>query len=312
MAWGNADMDEYFKLVPTSPTIGIDLGTENSYVGYFKNNNVKIIKTASGEDIIYTKILHENCLGKRNLPSYVSYNRNGGFITGEEAKMMLKTTPDFVFYDSKRMIGLNYDYNLKYKNSPFGTFRVEKKYNNRPVYFLDKDHQFLAEEVSSEIIKELVKMAQNKIGTEKIKVAVIAVPEYFLIGQKEATIHAAKLAGIDHVKLITEPIAAALAYSYAKKNFDEHNLFVFDLGAGKCEVSIVKVEKGEFKVIGYAADSELGGREYDKILMDYFYPNFKEVVSDSKQSKMKRMMKLRETCENLKIAFSNPETASQT
>uniref|UniRef100_A0AC34F2I5 Heat shock protein 70 n=1 Tax=Panagrolaimus sp. ES5 TaxID=591445 RepID=A0AC34F2I5_9BILA len=299
MALANAENAEKFNLNPTGPAIGIDLGTTNSCVGYFINNNVEIILTAAG---------------KRTVPSYVFYNGNEGCMIGEQAIARLRTNPNQVVYDSKRMIGLNYDDNVVDRNKSFWTFTIAKSDNNRPIYVLDKDNQVLPEDVSSEILKELIKMAQDKIGTEKIKSAVITVPDHFLIGQKEATIHAAKLAGIEHVKLITEPTAAAFAYGFDHKKFDGYNLFVFDLGGGTCDVSIVKVEKGEFKVIGHAGDTQLGGRDYDNHLIQHFDQKFKDlrVFEDTNNIVTTRKMRLREGCENLKIALSHPAKASET
>uniref|UniRef100_A0A914YE53 Heat shock protein 70 n=1 Tax=Panagrolaimus superbus TaxID=310955 RepID=A0A914YE53_9BILA len=299
MALANAENAERFNLNPIGPAVGIDLGTTNSCVGYFKNNNVEIITTTSG---------------KRTVPSYVFYNGIEGCMIGEQATARLKTNPTHVVYDSKRMIGLNFDDNVVNGNKSFWTFTVEKSEKNRPVYALDKDTKVLPEEVSSEVLKELIRMAQDKIGTEKIKSAVITVPDHFLIGQKEATIHAAKLAGLDHVKLITEPTAAAFAYGFDHKKFDGYNLFVFDLGGGTCDVSIVKVEKGEFKVIGHAGDTQLGGRDYDNHLIQHFNQKFKElrIFENTDGPITMRKMRLRENCENLKIALSHPGKASET
>uniref|UniRef100_A0A914QWP9 Heat shock protein 70 n=1 Tax=Panagrolaimus davidi TaxID=227884 RepID=A0A914QWP9_9BILA len=255
---------ERFKLNPSGPAIGIDLGTTNSRVGYFINNNVEIITTAS---------------------------------------------------DSKRLIGLNYDDNVVNQNKSFWTFNVTKSDNNRPIYDIVKNHQVSPEEVSSEILKELLKMAQDKIGTEKIKSAVITVPAYFDQNQKEATIHAAKLAGIENVKqLITEPTAAAFAYGFDHKCFDGYNLFVFDHGGGTCDVSIVKVEKSEFKVIGHAGDTQLGGRDYDYRLMQYFDQKYKklQVFESTDEISTKRKMRLREACEYLKMSLSHPAKVSET
>jgi heat shock protein 1/8 len=299
MALTSAKNLERFKLNPSGPAIGIDLGTTNSCVGHFVNNNVEIITTASG---------------KKTVPSYVFYNGKKECVVGEPAVARLKVYPNRVAYDSKRMIGLNYDDNVVNQNKSFWTFTVTKSDNNRPIYDIDKNHQVLPEEVSSEILKELIKMAQDKIGTEKIKSAVITVPDHFLVGQKEATLHAAKLAGIENVKLITEPTAAAFAYGFDHKRFDGYNLFVFDLGGGTCDVSIVKVEKGEFKVIGHAGDTQLGGRDFDNHLIQYFDQKHKDlrVFESTDEIITKRKMRLREACEALKIALSHPAKASET
>uniref|UniRef100_A0A914PC62 Uncharacterized protein n=1 Tax=Panagrolaimus davidi TaxID=227884 RepID=A0A914PC62_9BILA len=290
---------ERFKLNPSGPAIGIDLGTTNSRVGYFINNNVEIITTASGE---------------KTVPSYVFYNGKEECMVGEPAVAQWKVYPKRVAYDSKRLIGLNYNDNVVNRNKSFWTFTVTKSDNNRPIYDIDKNHQVLPEEVSSEILKELIKMAQDKIGTEKIESAVITVPDHFLVRQKEATLHAAKLAGIEHVKLITESTAAAFAYGFDHKRFHGYNLFVFDLGGGTCDVSIVKVKKGEFKVIGHAGDTQLGGRGYDYRLMQYFVQKHKDlrVFESTDEIITKRKMRLREACEALKIALSHPSKASET
>uniref|UniRef100_A0A914P6G0 Heat shock protein 70 n=1 Tax=Panagrolaimus davidi TaxID=227884 RepID=A0A914P6G0_9BILA len=315
LASESAENLERFKLYPTRPAIGIHLGTTNSCVGYFVNNNVEIVTSPSG---------------KRTVPSYVFYDENEGCIIGEQAIARLKTNPNHVVYgnfskfrnifkndeilDSKRMIGLNYDDNVVNRNKSFWTFTVTKDDNNRPIYDIDKKHQALPEEVSSEILKELVKMVQDKTWIKKINAAVITVPDHFLVGQKEATIHAAKLAGIENVVLITEPTAVAFAYGFDHKRFDGYNLFIFRLGGKTCDVSIVKVEKGEFKVIGHAGDTQLGGRDFDSCLVHYFDEKYRElcVFHGDNEIITKRRIRLREACENFKIAVSLPGKHSET
>uniref|UniRef100_A0A914Q9L5 Uncharacterized protein n=1 Tax=Panagrolaimus davidi TaxID=227884 RepID=A0A914Q9L5_9BILA len=287
LALMSAENLERFKLNPTRPAVGIHLGTTNSFVGCFNNNNVEIVITL---------------FGKRKVSSHVFYNDNGVCMIGEQSYVGLKTSPNRIVYDSKRIIGLKYDDNIVNRNKPFWTFNLAKSGNNRPVYVIDKNHQVSPEEVTSEILKELIKMAQGYIGKEKIKSAVITVPDHFLVGQKEATIHAATLAGIEHVKVITESTAVAFAYGFDHKRFDEYNLFIFRLGGGTCDVTIIKIDNGEFIVIGHAGDTQLGGRDYDNCLMHYFdekYPQLRvnEIIKSER-------MRLRKACENFKIAIS--------
>ena len=210
------------------------------------------------------------------------------------------------------MIGMNYEDSVIKRNETFWTFKVEKS-GNRPVYAIDESHKVLPEAVSAEILKELIKMAQIRTGVEQITFAVITVPAQFTMGQKEATTHAAKLAGIDNVKLITEPTAAAFAYGFDHKRFDGLKLFVFDLGGGTLDVSIVDVIDGKFNVLRHDGDAQLGGRDYDNRLMHDLNEKYGlNVLGGNDEVTIKRKMRLREACENLKIRLSHPGKSHET
>ncbi|KAE9546001.1 hypothetical protein FO519_010787, partial [Halicephalobus sp. NKZ332] len=179
-------------------------------------------------------------LGKRTVPSYVSYSQDPP-IVGEHAQRLMKTQHEKVVYDAKRMIGLSFNNSAIQQNKDFWTFNVVEE-NNRPVYDVGNNRKILPEHVSSEVLRELKKLALKRLQipeNEEFQ-AVITVPDYFSQAQKQGTLDAAKIAGIKVLSLITEPNAAAFAYGYDHNRFDDYNIFVFDIGGGTCDISVLK------------------------------------------------------------------------
>ena len=219
----------------------------------------------------------------------------------------MKSQRNKVAYDAKRMIGLNYKDSAVQQSKEFWAFTVIEK-DNRPVYDLGDGRTVTPEEVSSEVLKELKKLALERVeglnGNEFQ--AVITVPDYFSQAQKQGTLEAAKLAGIEVLALITEPTAAALAYGYDHSRCDDYNISVFDMGGGYCSTSILKVSEGKFEVTGRAGDNQLGGRDFDNIMLNFYATKIKKEydfdVFDEKNLPLK--IRLRELCEETKKNLS--------
>jgi len=281
----NPQLNRYV-LNPSKPAFGIDLGTTNSAIGYFINGTVEILVTKTG---------------KRTIPSYVCYSQDPP-VVGDQAQRM-KNQLHKVLYDAKRMIGLDYKNSAIQQNKDFWTFIVVEE-NNRPAYDIGDGRKIFPEQVSSEVLKELKKLALDRVeGLKESEFqAVITVPDYFNQAQKQGTLEAAKLAGIEVLSLITEPNAAAFAYGYDHDRYDDYNIFVFDMGGGTCDISVLKVKEGKFEIVGRSGDNQLGGRDFDNVLMNFYAKKIKEQykfdVFDSKN--LAAMIRLRELCENAK------------
>ena len=223
----------------------------------------------------------------------------------------MKTKNKLVAYDAKRMIGLNYENSAIQQNKDFWTFTVVEK-NKRPVYDLGDGRKIFPEQVSADVLKELKKQALERIGEsdEYEFQAVITVPDYFNQAQKQGTLDAAKEAGIEVLSLITEPNAAAFAYGYDHNRFDDYNIFVFDMGGGTCDISVLKVKKGEFEILGRAGDNQLGGRDFDNLLMNYYTKMLKNEygIDIFDPDKIREKIRLRELCEEAKKRLTNTDT----
>ena len=247
----------------------------------------------------------------KTIPSYVYYNETPP-IVGDQARRVMKIKHRQVAYDAKRMIGLTYNNSTVQQNKEFWTFSVIEK-DNRPVYDLEK-RTVTPEEVSSEVLKELKKLALERVEglNGNTFEAVITVPDYFSQAQKQGTLDAAQLAGIEVLSLITEPTAAAFAYGYDHQRFDDYNIFVFDMGGGTCDISVLKVSEGKFEVTGRAGDNQLGGRDFDNLIINYFAKKIKDEYGFDvfEEKNLAAKIRLRELCEDVKkrLTTLNEET----
>lgn len=269
--------------------IGIDLGTTNSCVGVWKVGKVE---------------LATNNMGSRTTPSYVLFKEDE-IVTGEAAKLSLK--PELCAYDAKRFLGKRFEDASIQKNMKYYSFNLVRDPNGNPKYSIEhrtRTSTFSPIEVSSYILRELYKNAQTLLG-DKVEITdvVITVPAYFNTNQKEATMNAAKLANLPRPKLITEPIAAAYAYEYNKTN-ENKTLLVYDLGGGTFDVSIIKIENDRMEVVGIGGDNELGGRDFDNRLVDYYNEIYRNVKGEEIYNSKRNLCKLRKGCETLKQFLS--------
>mgnify|MGYP002861321359 CR=1 FL=1 len=236
------------------PIIGIDLGTTYSCVGIFKNGQVEVIP---------------NELGNRITPSVVSFTDEERLI-GEAAKNQATVNPTRTLYDVKRLIGRRYTDK---------TVQYDKKY--LPYDIIDKDgrpyisvpnvqgetKKYAPEEISAMVLVKMKEIAESYTG-KKIKNAIVTVPAYFDNSQRQATKDAGIIAGLNVVRVLNEPTAAAIAYGLDEKA--EKNILVFDLGGGTFDVSILTIDDGVFEVIGTNGDTHLGGEDFDQRVLDHF------------------------------------------
>ena len=275
------------------PAIGIDLGTTYSCVGVWRNNKVEIIPNSDGG---------------RTTPSVVGFTNTERLI-GEAAKIYIKNYKNTV-YDSKRMIGRKYNDPEIQRDMKIWPFEVLPDPNSdRPmvkVEYLGETKTFLPEEISSMILQRLVSEANDYLG-KTVKDAIITVPAYFNNNQRQATKIAGQIAGINVLRMINEPTAAAIAYGLDNKKNDEQNILIFDLGGGTFDVSILNFEGSLLEVRSTRGDTHLGGEDFDDRLIHYCIDEFKNDTGNdiSKNEKAKRRLKV--ACEKAKKNLSSAQ-----
>jgi len=274
--------------------IGIDLGTTYSCVGWWKDNRCEIIA---------------NDQGNRTTPSYVSFTDTERLI-GDGAKNQASQNPENTIFDAKRLIGRKFDdiaVQSDIKNFPFKVISDNNKPKIQATY-KNELKTFQPEEISSMVLTKMKEIAEAYIG-EKVTDAVITVPAYFNDSQRQATKDAGHIAGLNVLRIINEPTAAAIAYGLDKKS-EEKNVLIFDLGGGTFDVSLLTIDDGIFEVKATAGDTHLGGEDFDNILMKYFIDEFKRKhkvdLSDNKRS----LRRLKTACERAKRTLSSSATAS--
>lgn len=276
--------------------IGIDLGTTYSCVGYWQNNRVEIIP---------------NDQGNRTTPSYVAFNGTERLI-GDGAKNQISMDPKNVVFDAKRLIGRNYNDPEVQSDMKFWPFKVIER-NGKPyiqVEYMGEIKEFTAEEISAMVLSELKDTAEAYIG-EKVSDAVITVPAYFNDSQRQATKDAGLIAGLNVLRIINEPTAAAIAYGLDNKDDEKKNVLIFDLGGGTLDVSLLIIKNGKIEVKSTAGDSHLGGQDFDNNLINHFILEFKRKNNNIDIStNPKALRKLRKHCERAKRTLSNSSKAS--
>ena len=274
--------------------IGIDLGTTYSCVGWWKDNRCEIIA---------------NDQGNRTTPSYVAFTETERLI-GDSAKNQANMNPTNTVYDAKRLIGRKFNDSVLQKDINNLSYKVIGN-NNQPmieVEYKNKVKTFLPEEISSIVLTKLKETAESYIG-ETVTDAVITVPAYFNDSQRQATKDAGVIAGLNVLRIINEPTAAAIAYGLDKKD-EEQTVLMFDLGGGTFDVSLLIIEDGIFEVKATAGDTHLGGEDFDNLLMKHFIDEFKRKnkvdISDNKKS----LRRLKTACERAKRTLSSSSSAS--
>lgn len=265
--------------------VGIDLGTTNSCVAVMEGGKPTVIANAEG---------------LRTTPSVVGFAKNGDRLVGQIAKRQAVMNPENTFYSVKRFIGRRFD--------EIGTDATEVPYkviNSGGNVRLDctaQGKQFAPEEISSQVLRKLKDDASKYLGQE-VTQAVITVPAYFNDSQRQATKDAGKIAGLEVLRIINEPTAAALAYGL-DKNATEI-ILVFDLGGGTFDVSILEICDGVFEVMSTSGDSHLGGDDFDKKIVDYMAAEFKKVEGIDLRKDKQALQRLTEAAEKAKIELSN-------
>ena len=279
-----------------STCIGIDLGTTYSCVGVWQNNNVEIIA---------------NDQGNRTTPSYVAFNDNERLV-GDAAKSQGSQNPTNTVFDAKRLIGRNFSDSTVQSDIKRLHYDVVRNKDGKPeikVMYKGEERIFQPEEISSMVLVKMKEIAESFIGSE-VKDAVITVPAYFNDSQRQATKDAGLIAGLNVLRIINEPTAAAIAYGLDKKGQGEKNILIYDLGGGTFDVTIMTIEDGIFEVKSTAGDTHLGGEDFDHRLMDFFVQDFQRKHKQDITGNKKSMRRLQTACENAKKTLSSSTSAS--
>merc|ERR1711899_238703 len=270
--------------------IGIDLGTTYSCVGVFKNGRVEIIA---------------NDQGNRITPSYVAFTADGERLVGDAAKNQLTTNPENTVFDAKRLIGREFSDKTVQADIKFFPFKLVEK-NTKPhikVETSQGEKTFAAEEISAMVLTKMKETAEAFLG-KKVTHAVVTVPAYFNDAQRQATKDAGTIAGLNVMRIINEPTAAAIAYGMDKKD-GEKNVLVFDLGGGTFDVSLLTIDNGVFEVVATNGDTHLGGEDFDQRVMDYFMKLYKKKTGKDIRKNDRSVQKLRREVEKAKRALSS-------
>ena len=275
--------------------IGIDLGTTYSAVGIFRNGKTEIIA---------------NDQGNRTMPSYVAFTENERLI-GESAKNQCGQNPINTVFDAKRLIGRKFNDEVVQNNLKYFPFNIVSGDGDKPkisVNYLNEEKSFHPEEISAMILTKMKETAESYLG-EKVTDAVITVPAYFNDSQRQATKDAGIIAGLNVLRIINEPTAAALAYGIDKK-VDEHNILIVDVGGGTADFSVLNIDDGVFEVKATRGDSFLGGEDFDNCLVNHFVQEFKRKNKKDISDKKRALRRLRTACERAKRTLSSSANAA--
>ncbi|XP_071097718.1 endoplasmic reticulum chaperone BiP-like [Haliotis cracherodii] len=288
------DSDKKKEKDGVGTVIGIDLGTTYSCVGVFKNGRVEIIA---------------NDQGNRITPSYVAFTPDGERLIGDAAKNQLTTNPENTVFDVKRLIGRSFNdpsVQSDMKHFPFTV--INKK--DKPVVQVkvgSDTKQFTPEEISAMVLGKMREIAEAYLG-KKVNNAVVTVPAYFNDAQRQATKDAGTIAGLNVMRIINEPTAAAIAYGLDKRE-GEKNILVFDLGGGTFDVSLLTIDNGVFEVVATNGDTHLGGEDFDQRVMDHFIKLYKKKKGKDLRKDNRAVQKLRREVEKAKRALSSQHQA---
>jgi molecular chaperone DnaK len=266
--------------------IGIDLGTTNSCVAVMDGKDPKVI---------------ENSEGARTTPSMVAFGEDGERLVGQPAKRQAVTNPENTLFAVKRLIGRRYDDKTVAKDKDLVSYKIVKA-DNGDAWVEARGQKYSPSQISAMVLQKMKETAESYLG-EKVEQAVITVPAYFNDAQRQATKDAGKIAGLEVLRIINEPTAAALAYGLEKK--EGKTIAVYDLGGGTFDVSILEIGDGVFEVKSTNGDTFLGGEDFDMRLVDYLAAEFKkEQGIDLKKDKM-ALQRLKEAAEKAKIELSS-------
>lgn len=246
----------------TDIAIGIDLGTTYSCVGVWKNDKVEIVP---------------NDQGNNTTPSYVAFTEDDRLI-GDAAKNQTARNPLNTVFDAKRLIGRKFDDQSVQADCKLWPFKVESGEGDRPMIVVKhkgEEKKFKAEQISSMVLTKMKTIAEEYLG-KTVKSAVITCPAYFNDGQRQATKDAGSIAGLDVLRIINEPTAAAIAYGLDKKGEGKKNILIFDLGGGTFDVSILAIDEGVFEVKATNGNTHLGGEDFDHKLVEFCMAEFKK------------------------------------
>ena len=275
--------------------IGIDLGTTYSCVGVYQNGGVEIIA---------------NDQGFRTTPSYVAFTDEERLI-GNAAKNQCANNPENTIFDAKRMIGRDFSDEKLQSDSKLWPFKVSGSSDGRPkisVNYKGSKKDFYAEEISAAILTKMKLTAETYLGKE-VKQAVITVPAYFNDSQRQATKDAGAIAGLDVLRIINEPTAAAIAYGLDKTKEGEKTVLIFDLGGGTFDVSLLTIDGGIFEVKATAGDTHLGGEDFDARVLEHCIREFRRKNNKVLKGNARAIRRLRTACETAKRTLSSSTMA---
>jgi len=269
-----------------SKIIGIDLGTTNSCVAVMEGGQAKVI---------------ENAEGARTTPSVVAFTESGERLIGMPARRQAVTNPDFTFYAIKRLIGRQFDDPTAQKDKAISPFEIVKGPNG-DAWVKGRDKDYAPQEVSAFILTKMKETAEAYLGSE-VTQAVITVPAYFNDAQRQATKDAGKIAGLEVLRIINEPTAAALAYGLDKG--ENKTIAVYDLGGGTFDVSLLEIGDGVFEVLSTNGDTFLGGEDFDLRIVDYLAEEFKKDQGIDLKADKLALQRLKEEAEKAKKELSS-------
>jgi len=278
----------------TGESVGIDLGTTYSCVGVWQNDRVEIIA---------------NDQGNRTTPSYVAFTDSERLI-GDAAKSQAAMNAENTVFDAKRLIGRKFADPGVQSDMKHWPFKVTPGAGGTPIIDVEykgERKSFKAEEISSMVLIKMKEIAEAYLGKE-VKNAVVTVPAYFNDSQRQATKDAGSISGLNVLRIINEPTAAAIAYGLDKKG-DEKNVLIFDLGGGTFDVSLLTIEEGIFEVKATAGDTHLGGEDFDNRMVDYFLQEFKRRHRKDMSQNQRSLRRLRTACERAKRTLSSSTQA---
>jgi len=266
--------------------IGIDLGTTNSCVAVMEGKQAKVI---------------ENAEGTRTTPSMVAFGKGGEILVGQPAKRQAVTNPENTIFAIKRLIGRRFDDPIVEKDKALVSYKIVRG-DNGDAWVEANGKKYSPSQISAFILQKMKETAERYLG-DKVEKAVITVPAYFNDAQRQATKDAGKIAGLEVVRIINEPTAAALAYGLDKKG--QGTIAVYDLGGGTFDISVLDIGDGVFEVKATNGDTFLGGEDFDKRIMDYLADEFKKQQGIDLRNDRLALQRLREAAEKAKIELSS-------
>ena len=280
----------------TGPAVGIDLGTTYSCVGIWQNDRVEIIA---------------NDQGNRTTPSYVAFTDSERLI-GDAAKNQIAMNVKNTVFDAKRLIGRRFSDPTIQNDMKHWSFNVINDGNDKPlieVEYKGEKKRFTPEEISSMVLTKMKETAESFVG-KTVNNAVITCPAYFNDSQRQATKDAGTIAGLNVMRIINEPTAAAIADGLDKKSDGEKNVLIFDLGGGTFDVSLLAIDDGVFEVKATNGDTHLGGEDFDNRMVNHFIAEFKRKYKKDISGNARAVRRLRTACERAKRTLSSAATAN--
>ena len=266
--------------------IGIDLGTTNSCVAVMDGKEAKVI---------------ENAEGARTTPSMVAFSESKEKLVGQSAKRQAVTNPENTLFAIKRLIGRNFEDKIVKDDSGLVPYKIVKG-DNGDAWVESRGEKYSPSQISAFVLQKMKETAESYLG-ENVTQAVITVPAYFNDAQRQATKDAGKIAGLEVLRIINEPTAAALAYGLDKKKTG--TVAVYDLGGGTFDISILEIGDGVFEVKSTNGDTHLGGEDFDLQIIDYLADEFKKDNSIDLRSDKLALQRLKEAAEKAKIELSS-------